>query len=66
MKANFRTIIETEKGFVKADFRNGRSYPESYWYSQTEAQSFTQNQADYLLNLLKGNEVNVVRAIYVK
>lgn len=61
-----KTIIETENGFVNAEWRNGREYPESICVDQFEAQAFTQKRADLLLDLLKNNNIEVKRAIWVK
>ena len=61
-----KAIIETKNGFVNAEWRNENYYPETFCVDQLEAQVFTEKRADVLLDLLKNNNIEVKRAIYVK
>lgn len=63
MKARF--IVSTEKGFVCADWLNGRTYPECYNLSNTMAQTFTQQRAEILETLCIDNGVENVKLIKV-
>lgn len=62
-----RAFIETEKrGFVNANFRRGQRLPETFWYDETTAQTFTLDQNETLLQLLENNCIEVRRAVYVR
>lgn len=63
MKARF--IVSTEKGFVCADWVNGRTYPECYGFSGTSAQTFTQQRAEVLEELCICNGLENVKLINV-
>lgn len=63
MKARF--IVSTEKGFVCADWVNGRTYPECYNLSNTCAQTFTQQRAETLETLCDDNGLENVKLIRV-
>lgn len=61
-----RFIISTAKGFIcDADWVNGRTYPESYGFSNTTAQTFTQQRAEVLERLCFDNWLDDVRVIKV-
>lgn len=61
-----RTFIETENGFVNANFCRGQRLPETLWYNETTAQTFTLNQTETILQLLESNCVEVRRVVYVR
>lgn len=63
MKARF--IVSTEKGFVCAEWVNGRTYPECYGFSNTSAQSFTQQRAEILETICDNNGLENVKLIKV-
>lgn len=63
MKARF--IVSTEKGFICADWVNGRIYPECYGFSNTSAQTFTQQRAEVLETLCIDNGLENVKLIKV-
>lgn len=63
MKARF--IVSTEKGFVCAEWVNGRTYPECYGFSDTSAQTFTQQRAEMLETLCIDNGLENVKLINV-
>ena len=63
MKARF--IVSTEKGFVCADWVNGRTHPECYGFDSTRAQTFTQQRAEVLETLCIDNGVENVKLIKV-
>jgi hypothetical protein len=62
---NNRYIISTEKGFVCADWVNGRTYPEFYGFDTNKAQTFTQLRAEILETLCTDNGLEFVRLIKV-
>jgi hypothetical protein len=39
-----RYYVKTNKGYVNATWRNGRTFPEAFWYTNNP-QSFTLNRA---------------------
>ena len=61
-----KTIIETERGFVRAEFVPGRRYPETFWFDETMAQPFAPTHASMLFRLLENNNIEVKRAFEVK
>lgn len=63
MKARF--IVSTEKGFICADWVNGRTYPECYGFSNTSAQTFTLQRAKILEKLCVDNWIDNVKLIKV-
>lgn len=64
MKARF--IISTAKGFIcDAEWVNGRTYPESYGFSHTSAQTFTHQRAKLLERLCFDNWLDDVKLIKV-
>lgn len=63
MKARF--IVSTEKGFVCAEWVNGRTYPECCNLSNTMAQTFTQQRAEILETLCDDNGLENVKLIKV-
>jgi len=63
MKARF--IVSAEKGFVCADWVNGRTYPECYGFDSTRAQTFTQQRAEVLEALCTDNGLENVKLIKV-
>lgn len=62
---NNRYIISTEKGFVCADWVNGRTYPECYSFDSTRAQTFTQQRAEIFEMLCDYNGLENVKLIRV-
>lgn len=62
---NNRYIISTEKGFVCADWVNGRTYPECFGFDTNKAQTFTQSRAEVLETLCINNGLAFVKLIKV-
>lgn len=52
---NIKCIVKCEKGFVNAEWVNGRKYPECWGFSNYEAKTYSYNRAQTLIELLENN-----------
>lgn len=50
-----RFIVKCEKGFVNADWKNGKKYPECWGFSHYEAKAYSRNRAELLVELCENN-----------
>ena len=52
-----RFLVKTDRGYVNADWVNGRRYPECFDYSDDPVMTFTRNRAEMLAELTSNNGI---------
>lgn len=60
-----RFIVRCQRGFVNAEWVNGRTFPECWGYSVHEATSYTESRASVLVDILeeRGNHAYMIQII---